>query len=148
MFGFKLSEVKKLFFDRERVKRAMDAGTRRALSRFGFEVRRSAKLSIRTAKGPSRPGTPPHSHKHLLRKFIYFAFSPVARSVVIGPTLIGKGSPYGETTVPEVLEYGGIVETTVRDRAQVRDYPERPYMRPAFDRWTKRLPEVWANSVR
>jgi len=80
--------AKQGFFDRAKVKNAVDAGTRRVLSRFGAFVRTRARTSIRKKKGTSPPGSPPHSHVGLLRKFILFAYDPQRKSVVIGPTLI------------------------------------------------------------
>jgi hypothetical protein len=50
------------FFDRAKVKNAVDAGTRRVLSRFGAFVRTRARTSIRKRKGTSPPGGPPHAH--------------------------------------------------------------------------------------
>ena len=62
MLAFRVQE---LFFDRTAVTGAVDRATRSVLSRFGAYVRRTAKGSIRKAKGPSKPGSPPHSHKGL-----------------------------------------------------------------------------------
>ena len=106
------AQVKKWFFDSPAVTNAVDAGTRRVLSRFGAYVRRTAQCSIRTRKGPASPGQPPHSHAGHLRKFISFWYDRSARSVVIGPAKLNmvqfdSGMQIGNVTVPQLLEYGG-----------------------------------------
>ena len=80
-----------------------------ALSRAGAYIRRSAKGSIRYAKGASKPGRPPHAHASKkggknspLRELIFFAYDDRTASLVIGPT------PFrGRAIVPRVLELGG-----------------------------------------
>lgn len=88
---------------------------------------------------PSKPGEPPNRHSNpLLHRFTFYAFDPASRSVVVGPSRLGR------STAPEVLEYGGsaVSETPVFDpkkktwrRARRRVYvPARPFMRPALAR--------------
>jgi len=77
--------TKQMFFDRDKVRKRTDAGTRRVLSRFGAYVRTTAKHSIRKRKRISEPGEPPSSHTGLLRRFIFFGYDRDRRSVVIGP---------------------------------------------------------------
>ena len=93
--------MKLVFFHSPRVRRAMDAATRRALSKAGAFIRQRAKTSIRKRKGVSRPGEPPHSHAGHLRRLIFFAWDPVAESMVIGPV------PFKEGEAPHLLEFGG-----------------------------------------
>jgi hypothetical protein len=131
------------FFDREKVKRSVDAGTRKVLSKFGAFVRQRAKTSIRKRKGTSPPGSPPYSHVGLLRKFILFAYDADRQSVVIGPTLIREGSQ-----APRLLEHGGEATLeTKRGRRRAR-YRPRPFMRPAFEAEKPQLPALWRNSIR
>jgi hypothetical protein len=40
-----------------------------------------------------------------------------------------------------------IEEENNRRRAQVKNYPKRPFMKPALDTNRARLPKFWANSV-
>jgi len=143
MFDMKLETAKRGFFDRERVKRSVDAATRRVLSKFGAFVRQRAKTSIRKRKGISPPMHPPYSHVGLLRQFIFFAYDEERKSVVIGPTLLRSGSE-----VPRLLEYGG--ETTIKKhgKALLARYRPRPYMRPAFEEEESNLTALWRNSVR
>lgn len=100
------------FFDQKKVMRAVDAGTRKALSRVGAFVRTRARSSIRKAKKASAPGEPPKSKTGLLRRFILFKYDFASRSVVVGPTLLPSGSmvdPLNDKTVPQVLEEGDAV---------------------------------------
>ena len=107
--------VQELFFNRTAVTGAVDRATRSVLGRFGAYVRRTAKGSIRKAKGPAKPGRPPHSHTGLLRNFIFFHYSPEIRSVVIGPALFARSSGAQQT-----LEHGGAVRVrNVRRRKRV-----------------------------
>jgi hypothetical protein len=107
--------VQELFFDRMAVTGAVDRATRGVLSKFGAYVRRTAKGSIRKAKGPSMPGRPPHSHKGFLREFIFFHYNPGSRSVVIGPALFARS-----TDAQRVLEHGGMAKVrNVRRRKRL-----------------------------
>jgi hypothetical protein len=143
MFGMTLREAKQGFFDREKVKKSVDAATRRVLSRFGAFVRTRAKTSIRKRRGTSPPGQPPYSHVGLLRRLIFFAYDRPRDSVVIGPVLTRRDSQ-----APELLEHGGeTVRRTDRRTRRLR-YRPRPYMGPAFQREQQNLPALWRGSVR
>lgn len=143
MIGMTFQAAKGGFFDRDKVMRSVDAGTRKVLSKFGAFVRQRAKTSIRKRKGTSPPGQPPHSHVGLLRRFILFAYDPQRKSVVIGPTLTKEGSP-----APRLLEHGG--DAVIEDRGKARHarYRPRPFMQPAFAAEQPRLPVLWRDSVR
>ncbi len=155
MIELTFKEAKEGFFDPAKVLDAVDAATRGILSRFGAFVRRTARSSIRKRKGPSKPGKPPSSHVGLLKDFISFSYDSQRRTVVIGPTLIGR-----PTGAPHILEYGG--RTTIRDHKwktregervleietkQITIKP-RPYMHPALAAELPEFPAMWANSVR
>ncbi len=143
MIGMTFQAAKGGFFDRAKVKRSVDAGTRKVLSKFGAFVRQRTRTSIRKRKGTSPPGSPPYSHVGLLRQFILFAYDPQQRSVVIGPTLLKEGSQ-----APRLLEYGGVA--VIEDRGEKRRarYRPRPFMRPALEAEKPQLPALWRNSVR
>lgn len=132
MFGFKIDQAKGLFFDRPAVTRAADAGTRRALSKFGAFVRRRARSSIRQRKGVAPAGQPPSSHLDLLKRWILFAYEPNRRSVVIGPARLN--AKVGNA--PEALEYGGPSHALLRRQRRrvlvTTQVGEHPYMRPAY----------------
>lgn len=142
MIGIKLSEAKRLFFDREAVTSAADRGTWKVLSKFGAFVRQTAKTSIRKRKAVSEPGQPPSSHTGLLKRNIFFVFSPETRSVVIGPILLNQ-----RTDAPRLLEHGDTVVRRRRNRRVRMTYEARPFMGPAFEREQQQLPALWKNSV-
>jgi hypothetical protein len=143
MIGMTFQAARQGFFDRAKVKRSVDAATRRVLSKFGAFVRQRARTSIRRRKGTSPPGSPPYSHVGLLRRFILFAYDADRKSVVIGPTLTKEGSE-----APRLLEYGGDTVVEVEGKRQRLRYRPRPFMRPAFEQEKTRLPTLWRDSVR
>lgn len=166
MLTMSIGKSKDFFFDRDRVVRAMDAATRKALSKGGAFVMRGARKSIKEGKIRSRgraregetpkvvqrvslPGSPPYSRTGLLRDRILFAavLGTGSPSVVVGPERINKGSG-----APETLEFGG---TTVVERRRSKGGVERksvriaarPYMAPALAREASKLPEQFRNAV-
>jgi hypothetical protein len=148
MIGFKLEQMKGMFFDRQSVLNAVNRGTRKVLSKFGAFVRTRARTSIRKSKGSAPPGKPPRSHSGLLKRFIFFVFEPATRNVVIGPAKLNQK----DSGAPEVLEKGGKTKVMRgrRRRRVVRTatIAARPYMGPAFEAEKKQLPALWANSIK
>jgi hypothetical protein len=143
------SQMARAFFDRKRVKNAMDKATLRALRKGGAQVRLVARRSIRWRKSTSAPGSPPHSQTGILRESIYFAWDGRKRSVVIGPARLNKPAPAGPArTTAELLEKGGRVRRKRRRKRRVLHYRARPYMGPALEKVKDKLPSKWANSVR
>ena len=140
--------IKKLFFDRRAVIDAVSRAKRKVLSRMGAFIRTAARSSIRKRKGVSAPGSPPHSHTGLLKRFIFFGYDPQTDSVVIGPAKLNKG---GEA--PHVLEFGGTTVVEKRrlsgkhERRRVNIRP-RPYMGPALQKEQSKLPPMWAGSIK
>ena len=144
MIGMTLKAAREGFFDRPKVQGAVDAATKRVLSKFGAFVRQRAKTSIRQRKKVSAPGQPPSSHLGLLKKFLFFAYDQQKRSVVVGPTQLNRG----DGTAPRLLEQGG---TGVRMRSKKQKqvyYRPRPFMQPAFQAELPGLSRLWANAVR
>lgn len=167
-FGLKIDVFKSVFFDREKVLKAVDRTVARHLNWFGGYVRRTARNSLKPSDSYSAPGEPPHTHVTYLRKHtgrdrtklavpkrrslfrdtILYGYEREAQTVVVGPFLFNgaKTSP----TVPELLEYGG--ETTViryRKREVHRaKYAPRPYMRPAFEKAISKFFERLKDSVK
>ena len=163
--------IKSLFFDREAVIRQMDAASHRVLNHFGGLCMKIARNSIRSRHAVSSPGQPPSSHvgatNRLIRKAhkaagtappklsrgikeIYYSWDAKPRSVVIGPIkfnssqLAATHGPAGDfLNVLELLEYGG---SAVR-KGRFCTYRARPFMGPAFDKASEKLPAMWANSV-
>jgi hypothetical protein len=166
---FNISKVH--FFDRP-VIRDFDRKAGKVLSRFGAFVRTRARSLLNkkgTKKNPtSKPGEPPRKQTGILRQFVFFAYDPSEKSVIIGPAKTNQiffdqaGKPV-RGTVPEVLEYGGqitILETELspgnwqradlRSRRRLAERPSRlrtvniaarPYMGPAFDAELPKLRE-------
>lgn len=144
--GFRsVRDAKNGFFDRAAVMGAMDVTARKVLSKFGAFVRRSAQFSIRSRKGFSAPGSPPHGHTGLLRKFIFFSWDNNRRSVVIGPAkLNGRAS----NDALRALEFGGRFARRGRAGTYTAKYPARPFMGPAFNANLPKLPGMWANALK
>jgi hypothetical protein len=120
--------------DIKRVKRPVDRSTFKNLGHAGGAIRLTSKRSIRKSKGPSTPGTPPHTRQGQLKRAIVYAVEKSKQKAVIGPTheLVGPSAM--------AHEFGG------RFRKQM--YPKRPLMGPALEKNLDRLPKFWAGSVR
>jgi len=146
-------KVKALFFDRPKVKRAVDRAQRRALSKAGAFIRQRARTSMRKRKGSAPPGSPPYAHEGSLRRLLFFAYDPASGSVVVGP--VG----FRNSTAPNTLEFGGRATVTRRRRRPRNDgkrviesrrvrIEARPYMGPALKKELPGIPRAWSNSVR
>lgn len=144
--------VKSLFFDKEEVRRRVDDGTRAALSKAGAFVMTTGRQSMKNAPAGrySPPGSPPFAHSGkkgaLLKRFLYFSFDPSSKSVVVGPTALGR------STVPNVQEFGGSI--TIRPRRgrnkgkTIRQkYAARPYMGPALEANLDKIPEAFRGCI-
>jgi hypothetical protein len=144
--------MKKFFFDRALVTRAVDAATLKALSRFGSFVMTRARTSIRPGgkkHKTSAPGQPPRGHLGHLRDRIFFAYNPENKSVVIGPELLNGRMT--NPSAPRLLEEGGTVtrrRSRLAKRPRTMRYLPRPYMKPAFEAERTKLDPLWRDSVR
>jgi hypothetical protein len=127
----KLSEAKRMFFDRPAIEDAVGKATAAAMRRGGTIIMRRARRLIksalvmqrgRVAPGEkrkvkavrvSKPGDPPFSRTGLLRDNILFVAerSGGSWSVKVGPILISR-----PTGAPDTLEFGGDVVTPDRSR--------------------------------
>lgn len=141
-------KVTRMFFDRSAVLRRADAAVRSVLSKFGAHVRQRARTSIRHRAGISAPGEPPYSHTGLLRRFIFFSYEPLRRSVVIGPAKLNQKVGHAL----EALEYGGRSADAVGLRGQRKRRSvyvrARPYMAPAFEKEKPNLPGMWQDCIK
>ncbi|GJQ27797.1 MAG: hypothetical protein HBSAPP02_28290 [Phycisphaerae bacterium] len=139
--------IKSLFFDREKVVRAVDKAKRAVLSKAGAFIRTVARTSIRKRKDSAPPGSPPHSHVGLLRNFVLFGYDRASDSVVVGPVKLNK-----PTEAPRVLEHGGTTTITKFSRGRLRKrrvrIKARPFMGPALEKERPKLPRLWAGGVR
>jgi len=137
---FSMKEAKQFFFDRAAVIKALDAGTRKTLSRQGAFVRQRMKsITHYRSKNPAKSGSPPHAHAGQLTEKIAFAFDPSTINdpvAVVGPTKFKKGE------APELLEFGGSVMRMYRGKMVRYDYHGNPFARPALEA------EVKAGTIR
>jgi len=127
----------KWFFDKGKVRALMSIKTRRALEIAGALIRRTARQSMqyvtsvaeqerRIAEGTrkqkvrlrsvSAPGEPPRAVRPhpWIREFLYYAYDPARRSVVVGPVRL----PRTRINVPQLHEFGG--QAVVRSRRRIR----------------------------
>ena len=165
-------EVVKGFFFRaeyERLLKATEAARYRELSRCGAYIRTTAMRSMRIKKGASGAGKPPNAHPSAasiakkkakktkitdayLREMLYFGYDPKTKTVVVGPFGFKK-SP-----VPHLHEFGGSL--SVRERrvpfgnggfrtvpGGIKDYPPRPYMRPALAKELPKFAHLFRGSI-
>lgn len=118
--GDALYKVKLTFFDRDRVRTALDKRTWKFFGKFGAYVRSDAKRSMKKRKRSAPPFHPPSVHEGSLKKFLYFGYEHAKRSVVVGPVKLSRRGPSGKRQVlegpspnalagevPAVLEHGG-----------------------------------------
>jgi hypothetical protein len=134
------AEFKLGFFDRDKVVKAMDKETRRVLSRFGAFVRQRDRTSQKRRKGISGPGSPPSAHVGLIRDKTFFAYEPVAKSVVIGPAFLNKPN----RDALRLVEEGGDTLRVIKGKARRLHYQARPHTGPAFQAELSKLPGLWA----
>jgi hypothetical protein len=161
--------VKKMFFDRPKVVKALKSANRRILSDTGKDIRTKSRDSIKTRSYDtnSRPGKPPFDHtgfnlqrlnrqrkkaglERVKRKKssfnqglrgILYAYNAASESVIVGPVGFGGSG----RTVPSILEIGG--STTNAKGEMIRIQP-RPFMEPAMKKVLPSLPEKWRSSLR
>lgn len=123
----------------DETKRVRDAAARDALKNIQHAagaLRLTAARSIRKRRGPSAPGTPPHTHaegRPGLRKAIAYAVEQGKLSAVIGPL----ASHVGESGAAH--EFGG--------EFRGEQYEARPFMRPALDKHLDRFAPDWAGTI-
>jgi hypothetical protein len=146
VLAMRLPQAKAFFFDRQAVTSRVDRATVRVLSKMGAFVRTRAKGSIRKRKRVSEPGSPPSSHTGQLKNFIFFAYEPQAKSVVVGPIKLNMKS----ANAPSLLEFGGTSVVTDRKRGggQVAIYRPRPFMQPALEAERDKFAGLWSNTVK
>ena len=133
-----MSEPSMKFKDEtKRLERAVDVSAKKSLTRIGGAIREEAKGSIKRKQGESRPGGPPHSHVGVLGPSIASAYDAEDSQVVVGPGLLRlrkeRTRLLSKPTVPETLEFGGVVEIqNASGSVRVKEVEPRPFMGPAF----------------
>jgi len=142
MIGFRV----KFKVNFKRLAKRVRRGSIKSMGQAGALVYKVARNSIRRRKGPSTPGTAPHtrtkSQEKKARRFgglkDSLRFEVERRffggSVVIGPT------PRLAGTSGQAHEFGGSY------RGQ--RFEKRPFMGPALQRSLPKIPREWKNIVR
>jgi hypothetical protein len=110
--------------------------TYRNLGHAAASIRKGARQSMKPRRGPSRAGRPPHTHRRRknLPNAILYAVEAAKDAAVIGPA---QSRSQG---VGKVQEHGGYFRG--------RRYDARPFMGPALQQATPRLPLFWRESIR
>lgn len=111
------ADVKNLFFDRKKIERAVDAASRKAISKSLAYVRTAARSKLRRRKRASRPGEPPSVHStdpSATLKRILFYYDPGTKSGVVGPVRVNSRTR-GSRPLPGLMEMGG---TLVKQRGE------------------------------
>jgi len=149
----------------KRLEKAVDKGAYKSLRHAAFSIRKAAQESMVFAKGPSKPGAPPHAHTGRMRWSILVAQDKVdgrklkAGEVFIGPAYsrvkVGGRPPW----LAEMLEHG---KTFIAHEKQSRRgrprkgtsikrwaviYPARPFMQPALQRNLARFHRDWQGAI-
>jgi hypothetical protein len=148
--------IKEFSIDRARINAAKDRSIDRGITRGLRFIRKRSRQSIRRRKGSSKRGGPPHAHTHGVGlKTILWEFDPFAQSGVVGPVKLNAGGAKPGTTVPNVMEQGGLITfptgswvflqgrsakgqftkkklTRVKKTTRVRIH-KRPFMVPALE---------------
>ncbi len=140
-------QTREMFFDRDKVLASMESARRRALSKAGMIVRRSAIKAIREQSPgrPSRPGDPPRSAIGRLQSAIFYSYDPSTQSVVVGPELLAARRNPGGIPATETLEHGGIAQ---RRRGRPFRMEARPYMAPALAKHIDKVAPLWRDTVK
>lgn len=161
---FTIKAAKSNFFDRKSVLDAVGRASVKVFNEFGRAVRKRAQKSLVYADGPSAAGAPPHAHKtgtrrrvskstgkvrvrsvSFLREFLFYAYDPSTKSVVIGPA---KLNSVVSPDALAALEYGGTSTVKVGGKLKRAPIAAHPFMRPAAEAETPGLPAMWRDSVR
>ena len=152
------ADFKLMFFDRQAVTDPAEKAARRNEAKFGAFVMRSARKSIKTKKGASRPGQPPHAHtgyeterngkrktRYFFRDSILFGKNPNG-GVVVGPVF--RSGSRTRPTIPESLEFGATVGIggKTRPRRNIAIQP-RPFMGPALDKERPKFAGMFRDSI-
>lgn len=122
----------KIQSDISRILRAVGKAAFKNFSHAAARISKDAKASLETAEGPSRPGSPPHTHRGAyLRRAV--RFDADKQGAVIGSmeSMVG--------TAGSAHEHGG--------EYKGHQFPERPFMQPALERNTDRFAADWAGSI-
>lgn len=108
-------DMKKAFFDRQKIIDSVDRATRKAMSKSLAFVRQTARRDVlRRRKKTSQPGRAPSVHApggYATLRNILFAYDERTKSGIVGPVKLNQVNMtgMGSQTVPQILEFGGTV---------------------------------------
>ncbi len=162
MFGIQI----KLTATPKRLERATDKGAFKTLRHSAFSIRKSAIGSMKFAKGPSTPGTPPHSHKGRLRRSILVA-QDGNDEVFVGASGHRIKAGRRPEWLARMLEHGGTFRVKIKKKRKSRrdtrgrfvkstesaalvrsiTFPPRPFMQPALQRNLARFHRDWKGAI-
>lgn len=128
----------------ERIAKAVEKEKYNSLSHAAASIRKAEIESIQRAKGPSEPGTPPHTHfkgrgrtkkgkPRMGRLPAAILYDVEGERAVIGP----RESVVG--TSASAHEFGGEYKGQV--------FPQRPFARPALEKNLDRFAADWQYSL-
>lgn len=139
----------------ELVRKAAQA-REKTIKRGAAILRGIMRRLIRRKKGPSPPGTPPHTHASSggIKNLIFFEWDPLTKTAIVGPAL-SSGSSGNPSPVPEVLNEGG--RTRVRLTRSLRrklgrenviaHVRPRPFTTPALEQFEKSYPDLFKGAI-
>lgn len=154
-FGFDVIP-KNLFFDRQRVIKAIKDGTKSALSKAGaFVMVRARTITGRRGSKKKRTaprGAPPYQHSSELHRLIFFAYDESRKAVDVGPVRFGKGE------APALLEFARTATRRLYNpKSKRRDgktytahYGGNPFMAPSLAEADSKgvILDAWKDCVR
>ncbi len=138
----------------KRLLQAKDKAAFKNLRHAGFSIRKDVVGSFIRAKGPSKPGTPPHRHRGRLARSIWFDADKT--EMVVGPAYSRLNSGGLPPWVGRMHEFGGTfgggkwrtaAKTKTGKVRKAAVYPARPYMAPALERAKARFHRDWRSSI-
>ena len=112
-------------FEDEKILEAFEKAKARGARKVGFQTRQTAMDSIVDGVQSSVPGTPPHNHTGVLKRFIRYDYDNSSSSVVVGPVLLSRRSKDAAAATEKGGQALDVKGKTVRVAA-------RPFMSPAF----------------
>ncbi|TWU39323.1 hypothetical protein [Novipirellula artificiosorum] len=88
-------------FDGQQLKKKVKNATFRSLGQAGGAIRLTARRSIKRKKGPSRPGTAPHTQTGNIKRTIRYDVGKQKQDVAVGPVRVTASKLW------ELHEHGG-----------------------------------------
>ena len=150
-----LGTTVKMTADSKRVLEPVKKTAFRSLKHAAFSVRKDAVASMIRARGPSRPGEPPHRHRGRLAGAI--RVEGEKDDWVVGASYGRMESKDYPPWMARMHEFGGTFgvnrqgKTSLTKSGKRRKpavYPARPFMAPALERAKERFQADWNAAAR